>query len=98
MSHVGNKIRAGFFATPELQGEFISKLLKVEGSGVWLDPTCGEGEVLHQLASAHQSEDCSITSYGVELDKARAEKAKSFLNHCINAPIESMVIVRGVLL
>lgn len=92
MSHVGNKIRAGFFATPELQGEFISKLLKVEGSGVWLDPTCGEGEVLYQIASAHQSDDCRISSYGVELDKARAEKAKSLLTHCINAPIESMVI------
>ncbi|MFT9600289.1 DUF6094 domain-containing protein [Mesobacillus sp.] len=92
MSHVGNKIRAGFFKTPELQGEYLSKLLKVEGSGVWLDPTCGEGEILHQLSSGHQSEDCTISTYGVELDKTRAEKAKALLNHCINAPIESMVI------
>lgn len=27
----------------------------------------------------------------MELDKARAEKAQQLLNHCINAPIESMV-------
>lgn len=92
MSHVGNKIRAGFFKTPDLQGEYLSKLLKVEGSGLWLDPTCGEGEILQQLSSAHQSEDCIISTYGVELDKKRAEKAKTLLNHCINAPIESMVI------
>lgn len=92
MSHVGNKILAGFFATPERQGEYLIKLLDVEGSGVWLDPTCGEGEILHQLSSPFQSEDCTISTYGVELDKGRAEKALSLLSHCINAPIESMVI------
>lgn len=92
MSHVGNKIKAGFFATPKLQGEYLTKLLEVQGNGVWLDPTCGEGEILHQLAASFQDEDCIINTYGVELDKARAEKAQSLLNHCINAPIESMVI------
>ncbi|MFT9496769.1 MULTISPECIES: DUF6094 domain-containing protein [Bacillota] len=92
MSHVGNKIRAGFFATPERQGEYLTKLLNVEGSGVWLDPTCGEGEILHQLASPFKGADCTISTYGVELDKSRATKAHSLLDHCINAPIESMVI------
>lgn len=92
MSQIGNKIRAGFFATPERQGEYIKQLLQVEGSGVWLDPTCGEGEILHQISSPFQSEDCTITTYGVELDKRRAEKAKTVLTYCINAPIESMVI------
>jgi type I restriction-modification system DNA methylase subunit len=92
MSHVGNKIRAGFFATPQLQGEFITKLLEVEGGGVWLDPTCGEGEILHQLSVPFNNEDCTISTYGVELDKTRAEKAQQLVTHCINAPIESMVI------
>lgn len=92
MSNIGNKIRAGFFATPARQGEYLVKLLNVQGSGVWLDPTCGEGEILKQLSDPFQSEKCSITTYGVELDKARAEKAKGLLTHCINAPIESMVI------
>ncbi|MFC0476930.1 DUF6094 domain-containing protein [Robertmurraya beringensis] len=98
MSHVGNKIRAGFFATPMKQGEYLTQLLEVEGSGVWLDPTCGEGEILNQLATPFQTEDCRISTYGVELDKARAEKAETILTHLINAPIESMVIVRNVLL
>lgn len=92
MSHIGNKIRAGYFATPELQGDFLAKLLDVKGSGAWFDPTCGEGEILNQLSAFHRREDCTISSYGVELDKNRAEKARSLLNHCINAPIESMVI------
>lgn len=92
MSHVGNKIRAGFFATPKRQGEYLTSLLEAEGSGVWLDPTCGEGEILHQLSAPFNKEDCTISTYGVELDKARAEKAQQLLNHCLNAPIESMVI------
>lgn len=92
MSHIGNKIKAGFFATPKRQGEYLTKLIEVKGSGVWLDPTCGEGEILHQLSTPFQSEDCSISTYGVELDKAREEKASSLLSHTVNSPIESMVI------
>ncbi|MDC3424371.1 SAM-dependent methyltransferase [Aquibacillus sp. 3ASR75-11] len=92
MSHIGNKIRAGFFATPVKQGEYITKLLNVKGEGAFLDPTCGEGEILKQLSSSFQSEDCTITTYGVELDKTRAKTAQENLDHCINAPIESMVI------
>jgi Uncharacterised methyltransferase family (DUF6094) len=89
MSHVGNKIRAGFFATPKLQGEYIRKVLSFLGDCSVLDPTCGEGEVLYQIT---ENQEPSITTYGVELDKQRASKANELLNHCINAPIESMVI------
>jgi hypothetical protein len=42
----------------------------VEGSGVWLDPTCGEGDILHQLSVPFSYEDCSISTYGVELECA----------------------------
>ena len=92
MSHIGNKLKAGFFATPVRQGEYLTQLLEVEGSGEWMDPTCGEGEILNQLSAPFQKEDSRISTYGVELDKARAEKATSLLNQVINAPIESMVI------
>lgn len=96
MSHIGNKLLSGFYATPELQGEYLAKLIQVKGSGAWFDPTCGEGAILQQLSSAFQSEDCTIETYGVELDKARAIKATSVLDHCINAPIESMVVQNDV--
>lgn len=92
MSHIGNKLRAGFFATPERQGEYLIKLLNVEGSGAWLDPTCGEGAILKQLASAFRSDDCVIVTYGVELDKARAQKADEVLDCVVHAPIETMAI------
>ncbi|MEK4671107.1 DUF6094 domain-containing protein [Niallia sp. FSL R7-0271] len=85
-------LRSGFFATPETQGQNLIDLLSVTGSGVWFDPTCGEGKILHQLSQAFQSDDCLISTYGVELDKQRAAKAQELLHHCINAPIESMVI------
>jgi hypothetical protein len=89
MSHVGNKLRAGFFATPTLQGEYLRKVLSFPDDCSILDPTCGEGEILLQLS---QEQDSCISTYGVELDKARANKALNNLQHCINAPIESMVI------
>jgi len=89
MSHLGNKLRAGFFATPTRQGELLRKILSFTSSCSILDPTCGEGDILKQLSV---NQEVSITTYGVELDKGRAEKAKEALDHCINAPIESMVI------
>jgi len=92
MSHLGNKILAGFYATPATQGNYLTQLLEVKGNCSFFDPTCGEGEILKQLATSLGNEDITISTYGVELDKRRAEKATNVLTHCINAPIESMVI------
>ena len=94
MSHIGNKIRAGFFATPERQGEYIKSLLKFTGETSLFDPTCGEGEILKQLTS-NQTE-FELRTYGVELDKHRAEIAKVNLDKVVQAPIESMVISHDV--
>lgn len=96
MSHIGNKLRAGYFATPERQGSYLIELLNVQEDCSFFDPTCGEGAILHQLASAFRSEEVTISTYGVELDKRRAKKAKEVLDHCINAPIESMVVQNEV--
>jgi Uncharacterised methyltransferase family (DUF6094) len=94
MSHIGNKLLSGFFAFPERQGEYLSQLLKQEkGKAAWLDPTCGEGKILHQLATALQSsEEIEIETYGVEIDKGRAAAAEQLLDTVLNCPIESMVI------
>ena len=90
MSNLGNKLKAGFYAMPLSQGKYLRKVIKVpEGTECsWLDPTCGEGEILAFLANSHPG----VVMYGVELDKGRATKAQQVLHHCINAPIESMVI------
>ena len=94
MSQIGNKIKAGYFRTPDRQGEYIKSLLSFSESTAAFDPTCGEGLILKQLKTGH--EDIEIRSYGVELDKGRAEKAKELLDHVIQAPIESMVISHDV--
>lgn len=49
MSQIGNKIKAGFVATPERQGEYLRQLLSFQSDTSVLDPTCGEGLILAQL-------------------------------------------------
>lgn len=97
MAQIGSKIRAGFFATPERQGKYISELLIAEGSGIWFDPTCGEGKILHQLVNTvpFANDDIKIQSYGVELDKGRSEVAEKVLTKVVQSPIEAMVISRN---
>lgn len=93
MSHVGNKLKSGFFAFPERQGKELIQLLHQEGNTAsWLDPTCGEGAILHQLSQSLQSDECAIATFGVEIDKTRYELANQKLTQTVHASIESMVI------
>ena len=94
MSHIGNKLRAGYFKTPLAQGELLKELIKFKTDTSVIDTTCGEGEILNYLIQGN--EDIHIASYGVELDKARAAKAKEVLEVCIQAPIESCVISNDI--
>jgi tRNA1(Val) A37 N6-methylase TrmN6 len=93
MSMIGNKLKSGFVATPSRQGEYIKKLIHFKGEGSVFDPTCGEGEILNQIVSDQVH---TLTTYGVEIDQARASKAKKKLNFAIQAPIESMVITNDI--
>lgn len=90
MSRVMNKIKSGFYASPVEQGEYISKLLDVQGEGNWLDTTCGEGAILAQLANAFPEH--NIHTYGIEIDKARALKAKECLTETLHSAIEAAVV------
>ena len=96
MSQIGNKIKAGFFATPERQGEYLRSLLHFEEDVAVFDPTCGEGAILKQLTEPREEQGYHIRTYGVELDKRRAGLAKDMLDHVQQAPIESMVISHEV--
>ena len=92
MSQIGNKIKSGFVATPPRQGEYLRSLLVFEGEAAALDPTCGEGLILKQLTEVREESDFNIHTYGVELDKRRAELATDVLQTVVQAPIESMII------
>ena len=89
MSRIGNKYLSGFVATQERQGEYIKKMLDFStGETAILDPCCGEGAILAYLADGADE----AVTYGVEIEKRRAETAKTVLDNVIEAPIESMVI------
>ena len=96
MSQIGNKIKAGFFATPERQGHYLRALLRYTGDVAALDPTCGEGDILRQITTKSDETDFEIRTYGVELDKRRAALAKAKLDVVVQAPIESMIISNDV--
>lgn len=96
MSAIGNKIRAGFFATPETQGEHLRRLLNFQADTAVFDPTCGEGKILKQLTENRSMSPYTIHTYGVELDKSRAEIAKDYIDHVVQSSIESMVISHEV--
>lgn len=92
MSRLGNKLKAGFFPTPNEQVEHLKRLISFEADSNILDPTAGTGTPL-QILSADQP--YNIKSYGVEIDKGRYKLAAENLSVCANAPIESMVISRS---
>ncbi len=89
MSRIGNKYLSSFVATHEKQGEYIKKMLDFSaGETAILDPCCGEGAIMSFLAADNEQ----VVTYGVEIEKRRAETAKAVLDNVIEAPIESMVI------
>ncbi|WP_244896178.1 DUF6094 domain-containing protein [Planomicrobium okeanokoites] len=92
MSQIGNKLKAGFFATPPRQGEYLRQLLTFTADTAVLDPTCGEGTILKQLSEDRDGREFTVKTYGVELDKRRALAAGQTLDVAWEAPIESMVI------
>jgi len=96
MSAIGNKIKAGFFATPERQGEYLRSLIRVDSNSAVFDPTCGEGHILKQLTEAREPRSFEIHTYGVELDKGRANTATGVLDTVVQSSIESMVISHDV--
>lgn len=89
MSRIGNKLKAGYYPTQEVQGAYMRQLLNYTGDCAVLDTCCGEGAILRQLT---ENADCTVATYGVEIDKGRAARAIEILDYAIQAPIESMVI------
>jgi Uncharacterised methyltransferase family (DUF6094) len=85
-----SSLKAGYFRTPDRQGDYLRSLLKFTGDVACFDPTCGEGLILEQLTKGIEGYD--VRSYGVELDKRRAAEATNRLDTVVQSPIESMII------
>ena len=91
MARIASKQKLGYFPTPSMVVELIKPFL-VRGSGGKVriyDPCCGPGEAVLQLANHLKAE-----SLGVELDKNRAEQAKTKLIKVIHGDT-MRVSIRG---
>ena len=71
-----NNIKMGYYPTDPANLQYIKNALKFPDTQVnLLDPCCGCGKALAQLAEGVNAE-----TYGIELDEARAEEARKRLS------------------
>ena len=88
-----NFVRNGYFPTDEETIERLLGALVPRGGTVRiLDPCCGEGSALANIAQHLQAAGASVESLGVELDKERAWHAKTLLTRAIHSDLHDVVI------
>jgi methylase of polypeptide subunit release factors len=85
------RIKMGYYPTPPSVVDLIRQnLIFPDKPFTALDPCCGEGAALAQLTANTQA-----LTFGVELDKHRAEAAKGVLHQVIYASVEETVMSRS---
>lgn len=88
-----NFIRNGYFPTDEeTMGRLLGALAPAGGTARILDPCCGEGSALADVAQHLQAAGASVESLGVELDRERAWHAKTLLTRAIHSDLHDVVI------
>lgn len=81
MARLESQIKAGFFPTPPEIVKMICTFIRAdEPTGRLLDPCCGAGNALVEIANGLQVE---AKTYGIELDENRAEQAKKKLTKVV---------------
>ncbi len=87
---LAGRIKMAYYPTPPSVVERIKTFIRIPDGSSILDPCCGEGNALKQL-----TEGTTARTYGVEIDRHRAEKAKNKLNHVLKCGIEQTRITSG---
>ncbi|MFE4029329.1 DUF6094 domain-containing protein [Priestia sp. YIM B13551] len=89
MARIASQSKGGYYPTPMEEIELILPHLKIQNTeearivNVY-DPCCGEGEALKLMSQAIQNEsEAEVVTYGVELEKGRAEVATNTLDHVL---------------
>jgi hypothetical protein len=78
------RIKMGYYPTPISVVDRIRTFLKYSQENMnFLDPCCGEGLALKNLAK-----DYKVTTYGIELDTSRAKEAKENLDYVLHCSYE----------
>jgi hypothetical protein len=80
----------GYYPTPDLQAKLIKTWLSGKNARL-LDPCCGMGEALVEIAEALPGSQ----TYGIELSDTRAAEAADVLDHVLNTGFEYAVLTRG---
>ena len=96
--------KGGFYPTPPRVVDLIAELIHTP-SGSYnrgrdtlriLDPCCGAGEALAQLAERLDRPNAiPIETYGVELHRDRAQEAEEWLNHALASDLFATSIANG---
>ena len=96
--------KGGFYPTPERVVDLLAELIHTP-TGYYhrdretlriLDPCCGAGEALAQLAERMDAPNAiPIETYGVELHRDRAEEAEKRLGHALASDLFATSIANG---
>jgi predicted RNA methylase len=84
------RIKMGYYPTPLPVVDRIRSFIKANERITILDPCRGEGLALERLVEGLEAD-----TYGVELDKHRAEEARTRLKHVLRCGIEEARISHG---
>lgn len=85
-----NHISNGYFPTDLQTMRAIASHLDIAGDQVRIfDPCCGEGDALAYLSNHIQECGACCTSFGIELDKDRANISKQKLDQVLHANLEN---------
>src|SRR5690554_4611233 len=93
MARIASQSQAGYYPTPPEEMELICKKLVTEKPNELynlLDPCCGKGNALIQIAEHLESQDAQTETYGCELEQSRSDEAKKILNKVVTGGYEDL--------
>lgn len=87
MARLESESKGGYYPTPPEEMDYILKMLQLtpeaKANGITLiDPCTGEGDALKQMADYFSSQ-TKVTTYGIELEKKRAEISAKKIDHVL---------------
>ncbi len=93
MARLASDSKGGYYPTPPKEMDLVLRKLSikqnVQGFSV-LDPCCGTGAALEQMANKFSDRGTKIKTYGVELEQSRAMEAVFTLDHVISDGYENL--------
>lgn len=88
-----NFIKAGYFPTDEATLSRILPMLDVaDARARLLDPCCGEGVALAEIARQLRDSGATVQACGIEYDAERAWHAKGLLDTCVHADMNDVFV------